>query len=154
VHTACLRHNVELDDAGGTAEAWSAHLGGSTTYKDGFWSADAMLDVFHAQWDTQREIVFNDLDRTAHVDVDAGGVAATVNGAYEFRFGEWRLTPPAGLAFIYQYQDDYTEDGAGVLDLDVDSVDATSLRTQLDSRVARDLTVETRGATVFSWVRA
>ena len=75
----------------------------------------------------------------ASADYSGNQATAYFERGVKLERGDWRLQPYAALSYIYLYQDSFTERGAGVLNLSVDSTDEHSLQSLLGIQAGRSL---------------
>jgi outer membrane autotransporter protein len=128
--------NVRGDVLDENADIENYHFGAHLTwmYDDDYWIAIAGAGYDH--YDIRRQT--NVLAPVTAEGTMSGwqantylerGLTLCVNG--------WTVQPYTALQYIYLHQDDLVETGAGVLNLDVEDLDAHSLRSILGGRFAR-----------------
>ena len=86
-------------------------------------------------FDTNREINFPGFAANPQASIDGEQEYAYASGGHDYHYKNWTFGPTAGLQYVHQNLDSFTERGAGMLDLDVNSHDADSLRSRLGGRV-------------------
>jgi uncharacterized protein with beta-barrel porin domain len=120
---------------GGSAKGNGLFFGLYGAYADdhGF-HADALVGGGYTGFQTRRPVSFGDIDRTASADPGAGQFNIALNLGKDWRAGNFRLGPLAGLQYTYASTAAFTEQGADSLDLGVDPVAANSLRSSLGAR--------------------
>lgn len=112
---------------------------------------DVVGTVGFSEYDTTRRVVIIDeagggartVDETARGDFDAVQYGVSINGGYQFSFGSAAVTPLVRAEYVYADIDDFTEDGAGGLDLEFDDQEAESLTTSLGFRASYAISTET-----------
>lgn len=129
--------NVDGRNLNERASLENHHFGGHLVGFDGcdYWIALAGAGVNTAE--VNRTISSGALSQTAHGDV--AGMQTNVyleRGRSVCWQGMW-VQPFAALQYVYQFQDNFTETGAGALNLVVDDVHSHSLRSVLGARVSR-----------------
>jgi outer membrane autotransporter protein len=99
-------------------------------------------------YDSARTVNVNNFNAQATGNYD--GWQSVVYGEYgrAFRVGSGRLTPYAGLQYIYLRQNGFMESGAGPVNLNVAGIDANSLRNVLGLRFDRSR--RTRGGRLLT----
>jgi outer membrane autotransporter protein len=109
----------------------------------GYWESESetfvdLMGVYGVnQNDSSRMIAFGDILRTAEADYDTTYWRLSGAVGHDFPLSDSvTLTPIASIAYTYVEDDSYTESGADDLNLNVESVDAESLITALDLRLA------------------
>ena len=79
------------------------------------------------------------LGSVASADYTGVQASAYLERGIKLDRGAWQLRPYAALNYIYHYQNDFTERGAGPLNLDVDSANEHSLQSVLGIQIGRPL---------------
>ena len=106
-----------------------------TYYIKGFF-VDGQLSYGYARYDNTRRIVFPGIDRTATSSPNGRQFTAYGGAGYEFPVDRWTITPTMSMQYIKLNVDDYTESGAGALNLDVDRQDIESLQASVGWKVS------------------
>jgi len=81
--------------------------------------------------------VFPGVDRTADADYSGQAYTAFASTGFHLSAQEFIITPVASLQYTRMHIDDYTESGAGDIDLKVESQDYDFLETGLGVKVER-----------------
>ncbi|MBW3541919.1 MAG: autotransporter outer membrane beta-barrel domain-containing protein [Planctomycetes bacterium] len=87
--------------------------------------------------ESSRRIAFGGIARTASAEFHGHQAMAYLEGGLTLNARSVLVQPLAGVQYVHLYQNDFTESGAGALDLSVDSTDADSLRPFIGARVSR-----------------
>lgn len=111
-------------------------LGAHATAQHGGAHATTALGFGVLEMDVKRSIAFGNLSRTARSSTDGTEFFAMLSGGHDFREGSWIFGPTASLQYSHVRYDDVKENGAGALDLNIDTPEDDSLRSQLGGRVA------------------
>ncbi|PRY92049.1 outer membrane autotransporter protein [Hasllibacter halocynthiae] len=157
------RTDVDTDDAvPSSAEVDALHLGVYASTVRGPLTLSGALGYARLDYDFEREFALNDgtLARAtsgADGDLYAASLAASYDVSERLGFENLRLAPTATLDALHVTRDATREDGAGVLDLDVDGDDTTRVYAGVGVTVGTTLvaggTVLTPEASVM-WERA
>ena len=120
---------------GGSAKGNGLFFGLYGSYADdqGF-HAEALAGGGYTGFQTRRPVAFGSIDRTTTANPDAGQFNISLNLGKDWRIGNFMLGPLAGLQYTYGSTASFTEQGAGSLDLAVDSISINSLRSSLGAR--------------------
>ncbi len=111
----------------------TAYLG----HERGLWFVNGSVSIGWNNYEGKRNILFTGVDRTADADYDGQNYTAFVNTGYHFPLQKFTITPLASLQYTYMNIDDYTETGAGDINLKVDSQDYNFLESGLGVKVER-----------------
>jgi uncharacterized protein with beta-barrel porin domain len=136
--------DAELDDDGGQVDTDSLKVGVYATYfEDGSsekisgWYVNGYLGGGYNEYDFERTVSAGTISQTATGDSKGYELNSVIGGGYDYQLGDATIV---GLITSLRYDrlwvDDYSESGAGSLDLDVDDQDLDSLRSDLGVRVA------------------
>lgn len=85
-------------------------------------------------FDLHRKISFGGLDRTAKSSPEGDMLNAYAEAGYEFKTGRFFITPMASISYSNLWLGDFTENGAGAINLKVFSQNAESLRSGFGGR--------------------
>jgi len=120
---------------GGSAKGNGLYFGlyGSYADDEGF-HAEALAGGGYTGFQTRRPVAFGSIDRTTSANPGAGQFNVSLNLGKDWRVGNFLLGPLAGLQYTYASTASFTEQGAGSLDLAVDSISMNSLRSSLGAR--------------------
>jgi outer membrane autotransporter protein len=105
---------------------------------------DGIVSYAQNPTDSSRAVVVGALNRTATASFNGSTLSAQLEAGYTFK-GRIDVTPLAGLQWTRQYQNDYTEQGAGALNLVVPSRTLELLRSTVGARALYPF--ESAGAT-------
>jgi uncharacterized protein with beta-barrel porin domain len=136
--------DAELDDDGAQVDTDSLKVGVYATYfEDGSsekisgWYVNGYLGGGYNEYDFERTVSAGIISQTAKGDSKGYELNSVIGGGYDYQLGDATIV---GLITSLRYDrlwvDDYSESGAGSLDLDVDDQDLDSLRSDLGVRVA------------------
>jgi outer membrane autotransporter protein len=117
----------------------------ATAFKDGFYM-DALLGAGYNTYETKRSSLFG----YAEGDPDGWELNAMVNTGYDFRRGNWTLSPNASVSYTRVTLDGFTETGS-MSPLDYPTQHQDSLRTELGAKIAYDVVFN--GMTITPQVR-
>ncbi len=132
--TGYSHSNVDFNDVSfkGKVNTLDAGLYGS--YNPAPWYVDASF-IWSRNWhDTERFDLFADAEADAAFFGDV--FSWYTGGGYNFDIGKARITPTLSLTYTYYYQQKFTETGAGLFDLAVNSFDSHSLVSRVGLRFA------------------
>jgi uncharacterized protein with beta-barrel porin domain len=101
-----------------------------------------ILSLAHHRYDAWRQIRFGTLDRTASSHYSGLQCSGYVEGGRTFKRSGVFFTPLASLQYATLRLDEYDEDGAGTLSLNVDSRNSHLLQSGLGARVSFPMTQE------------
>ncbi len=114
------RGKTDLDAAGSKATMTACNIGAYGTYYAGGFYLDGQVNYGWNKADKERRIVFPGIDRTAVSD-QKGRVLTFAGGAgYDIPLRNWILTPMLSMEYVRLSTEDYTESGAGALNLTVE----------------------------------
>ncbi|MBI9087377.1 MAG: autotransporter domain-containing protein [Desulfobacterales bacterium] len=108
-------------------------------YTDGPWYADTILSYAANGYETTRTITVGSLTRTAKGDFNGRELAAYFEGGYTVARNDVFIRPLAALQLTHIILDDYTETGAGALNLTVGRRTVDSYQGSVGLRVSRPL---------------
>jgi outer membrane autotransporter protein len=121
VDTKGFNNKTDIDTYQGT-------LYGSLNHPD--WYLDGSLSYAWSNSEGRRNIAFGALNRTALADYDSNQFIAQATFGKDFRLdNDMIVNPYVGLEYVNLSTDDYTETGAGTLNLAVDSANTSSLKS-------------------------
>ena len=93
-------------------------------------------------YDSTRNVSVGGLGGTASSDHDGDLFSGYVEGGYNFEKKNWIMQPYAGLQYIYLSEEEFSETGAGPLNLNVSSQKTGSLASELGLRLNYVIPVE------------
>lgn len=129
---------ANLDDAGSKVKMDGINIGAYGTYYNSGFFVDGQLGCGLGRYDNTRRIVFPGLDRTAASDPRDELFTAYGGAGYDFRLGNWVMTPAMSLQYAWLTVDGYTEAGADSLNLRVDRQTTRSLQANAGGKVSYD----------------
>jgi uncharacterized protein with beta-barrel porin domain len=132
------RANVDYSSqsASGDIDSLLVSLYGSY-FKD-TWHVDLTLGYAHNWYNSQRDILFDSIDRRAKSDHQGDSYAAAIELGNNFGGTDMLLEPVAGVGYTSVHEGSYTEDGAESLSLDVDARTLDGVYTKLGLRVGKE----------------
>lgn len=134
--------DLDFSDTGGSeVDISSCHAAFSGGWFSSDWYADAVIAYGRSEHESDRRIVFGNLNRTAEGEYEGHHWTGIANAGYRHSFGHWVIEPSAGIHFTYIDQDGYSEKGADALNLRLQEQDEESLVTTLGLRLARRFTL-------------
>lgn len=95
------------------------------------WRINGILSCAYNRYDGSRHIAFGTVDRVASSSYGGYQYSGYVEGGYTVMKGGWNVTPLVSLRYSRLRLDGYTEEGAGSLNLAVDSRDYDMLQSGL-----------------------
>jgi outer membrane autotransporter protein len=129
------RSSSSLDEEGSSATANSYVPGVYASYARDGWYGNALVAGGVNQFDVSRNIQFPGFSANAQSKPNGEEEFAYLSGGRDFHSGNWTFGPTAGLQYLHMTTDSFSENGAGMLDLDVNSYSNDSLRSRLGGRV-------------------
>jgi len=127
--------SLQLDGLAQNGRINGGMVGGYFHNDDGFNYYTAITGMQFNGYDTTRFIQFDGINETARGNFSGWQGYGYLERGVSFRRASATLQPYAALQYIYLRQNNYTETGAGVLNLDVSGIDANSLRSLVGARV-------------------
>ena len=102
-------------------------------------------------YEGSRQIAVGTIMRSANSDYDGRQYSALVDGGYTFKLKKLRLTPITSLQYTRLHLKEYTETGAGALNLNVRSQDYDMLQSGLGLKLERPFKI--KSGTIVSEAR-
>lgn len=102
------------------------------------WEFFGLLGYTWGSYDSERNIRFGSINRTARGNFDGDGFIASAKAAYDYPVTGYDLIPEFGITYSKVWQEGFTESGADSLNLRVNDADAHSLITSLGVRVGTE----------------
>jgi outer membrane autotransporter protein len=133
-HTGASFHG-----SGGSVENSTWPLTAYAAYLPSSFYAYGSLGYALNLFDLKRQISFGGLNRVAHSSPTGNQFNAYGEAGYDLRFCRLVVTPVVSLAYSSIWLNYFTESGAGALDLNVSSQQATSLQTGVGGKIAMPL---------------
>ena len=137
VSAGYARSEVTGNQSTGSITADSYHLGVYAAYTPGAPFVDGDLGVTYNRFGTRRDIAFGTLARTATGKTSGFDAGAGVTAGYRLEAGAYTLEPSLSLRYDAVTTNDYTESGAGALNLSVKGGVRHAVRGGLGGRVTR-----------------
>jgi fibronectin-binding autotransporter adhesin len=119
----------------GTVASWGQEWGPGEVY------VNALVGGAYHGYNVDRKIQFGTIDRTARGTPGAWELDAALATGYNFEAGGFVFGPVTSLQYTYLAVQGFTETGAGVLNLDVDPYNSSSLLYSLGGQVAYPIEV-------------
>jgi uncharacterized protein YhjY with autotransporter beta-barrel domain len=124
-----------LDEEGSNASSNSYIPGAYASYTDGGWYGNALCAGGVSDFDVTRNITYPGFFASAQASPSGEEEYSYISGGRDFHVKNWTFGPTAGLQYVHTNTDAFTENGAGLLDLNVKSHDDDSLRSRLGGRL-------------------
>jgi uncharacterized protein with beta-barrel porin domain len=121
--------DVDLDDIGSTGTVDTYSPGIYASYVDGGWYGNALFTYGFNSYTEDRNISLPGLSGTNRGAPDGNQYTGSLTGGYEFRTGDFKYGPYAGLQYVNLDINSFSEDGPTALNVQDESDD--SLRSQL-----------------------
>ncbi|MGD9254520.1 MAG: autotransporter domain-containing protein, partial [Chromatiales bacterium] len=128
--------NYELADAEIDGNSYLLSTYGTLTRDR--WEFFGLLGYTWGSYDSERNIRFGSINRTARGNFDGDGFIASAKAAYDYPVSGYDLIPEFGITYSKVWQEGFTESGADSLNLRVNDADAHSLITSLGVRVGTE----------------
>ena len=149
--------NTEMDvkDRLGEGDIDHWQVAGYATFYGKRWFVDVVAGYGDLSIDTNRDITFGALDRTAHAKHDGDVAYAHIKAGYSFHLDDgWFAIPNVGFTWANVKQGHVTETGAGSVSLDIDRQGTDSLRLETNLVVTKAFMVgNSRSAALVPYVR-
>jgi outer membrane autotransporter protein len=113
-------------------------------HERGHWFVHGDLSFDWNEYQSKRHIVFPGVDRTAEAEFSGQDYTAFVNTGYHFSAQKFTITPIVSLQYSHLNISDYTETGAGDINLNVESQDYNFLESGLGVKVEREFSYRGR----------
>ena len=97
---------------------------------------DALVGGTYNQYDVNRSIQFQGVNRTAKSSPGAGELDSLIAAGYNWRKGNWAFGPVSSLQYTYFGTNSFAESGAGSLDYQVLNWDTSSMVFNLGANCA------------------
>ena len=141
---------IEYDDNRGEAAVNTLRSGVySTYYVDNKWYVDSSATIGFSwndvdrqvnleKWDWQNGVAtyVDTLKRTANANYESYDASLYIGSGYDFKLGNFTVTPNAWAQYTYYWQEAFEEDGADSLNTNVEDYSNSTLRTQLGAKVS------------------
>lgn len=103
---------------------------------------DGMVAAAYNDYESERKVTVGTIERVAHGAYDGAQVSVKGEGGHSFFFDGLQVTPNASLQYTHLYMDDYTETGAGAVNLSVDERSVNLLEMGIGTDLAMDFTLD------------
>lgn len=130
----------DLGESGAMGDSYQVGLYGSYVLEDWFLEAAAAYTLGH--WRSERYMTIGAMERVAESDQNTNGVNLSLNTGLEYRLDALHIRPVIGVEYAFTRESDYTEYGAGALNLSVEAMNRSSLRTLAGLELSYPLTIE------------
>jgi len=104
------------------------------------WYVDGFMNFAHNEYDGKRQILFGGVNRTANSDYGGQQYSWKFEGGYDFDMKGITVTPIASFQYSFLQVGDYTETGAGALNLAVGSEGYHTLEQGLGLKIGDEFT--------------
>lgn len=121
---------------GGDIDLDSVRFGLYATYDSGGFYANTAIGGGQTGYDVKRPIRWAYLDRTATSEPDGWEFFTSASVGYDLKRGNWTFGPQFSVQYSKLTLDEFSEHGAGSLNLRLSDTDIDSLRTYLGGRIA------------------
>ncbi|WP_432797323.1 autotransporter domain-containing protein [Poriferisphaera sp. WC338] len=139
--------DVEIDSDGGSSDVTNFNGGVYASYfKDG-WYVNGQAGLGYNQYDNKRVIVVGATTNTAESDPTGLQFSAAGTIGYDWKVNDWTIGPYGQFEYATIRIDEYTEEGAGVLNLQVEEATFDSFLGRVGARAALSIDMET-----FAWL--
>ncbi|MDK3160201.1 autotransporter domain-containing protein [Kamptonema cortianum] len=109
----------------------------------GYFKKNTFLNVVagggYTAYETERPINIGPLSRTANASPEGQEAFTMIEAGHDFELGKLRLGPVGGFQYRYVNVDQFTESGAGALNLTVNQREMESIMSQLGVRASYEL---------------
>ena len=106
-------------------------------HEHGSWFVNGSASFGWSEYSSMRHIVFPGVDRTANAEYSGQDYTAFASTGFHLSAQKFTITPIASLQYTRMHISDYTETGAGDIDLKVKSQDYDFLESGLGVKVER-----------------
>jgi outer membrane autotransporter protein len=121
--------DLDRDHIGSTGTVDTYSPGIYASYVDGPWYGNALVTYGYNTYTEDRNISIGTLNGTNHGASDGSQYTGSLTGGYEFRSGDFKYGPIAGVQYVHLDINSFTEQGPTALNVDSESAD--SFRSQL-----------------------
>ncbi|QIF01491.1 autotransporter outer membrane beta-barrel domain-containing protein [Roseimicrobium sp. ORNL1] len=135
-------------DFGGDMDLRSTRFGAYANFDQNGFYMDLAVGGGQTEFDVKRAIQWATLNRRASSEPDGYEFFTMLGTGYDFHVGNWTLGPQMSLQYNKVDLGDFTETGAGVLNLQMRDADSESLRSYIGGRIAYTIAVNERTALI------
>jgi outer membrane autotransporter protein len=128
--------DASVGGPGASGSVDAIQFAGYGGYVSGPWHLDGIFSYGYLQTDTKRLIKVGSISQEADGSYDGNVFSLSTEGGYAFEAGPVTIEPTLGLNYTHLSQDSFSETGAGVYGLNVNSVDMDSFRSAVGVRLA------------------
>lgn len=134
---------VSTDDGLAETDSTSLMTAVKLTWAPGPWQVSGGLGLAGHRFESERDVRFTGFDQTAEGERDGVELLGDLGVGYDWEAGAWGLegltvTPTAGLAVSWLYQEAWSESGAAGANLQFDSAETLSVQPRLGFGLASD----------------
>lgn len=140
IFSSIYSSDVDVNDAGSKSKVTGGTLGLYGSRQWGRLFLDGAVSYGISQQSNSRRIVFPGLDRTAKSDADGNLFSLYAGLGRSFDLWGWDMIPYAAAQYINVVTDNYTESGAGSLDLSVDRQQNDVFQPGVGARISKTYT--------------
>ncbi|MCF7908293.1 MAG: autotransporter domain-containing protein [Candidatus Omnitrophica bacterium] len=108
--------------------SYQTGLYGEYSHPDKPYLFDAVLTYGYSEYNNSRKVTVGSIERTANADYDGQQLSAYLEGGYKLKKKNFEIIPLLALSYTNLELDDYTETGAGALNLSVESQNYQTLQ--------------------------
>ena len=137
-----LTGSTESDDELARTDVTSFMAAARTGWSPGPWVVDGVLGLAHHSFESQREVTFGGLARTARGERDGYEVIGDFAASYDWQSGAVQVTPFAGLTASWLYEEEWEETGAGGANLAFEDADTLSVQPRLGLGLSTDMALD------------
>ena len=129
-------NNIRTKDnsAQTTADNYEGSLYGSYSHEACY--VDAILSFAYDQYDSSRHVAFGGIDRIPTSKYGGQQYSAYLESGYTFKNNKVALTPFGSAQYAHLHVNNYTEEGGGAVDLQMNSQDSDMFQTGLGARLS------------------
>jgi len=132
------RTDVDPYSGNSTIDSYQAAIYGSWQQDKLYVNASVGLGLHEV--DASRTVIMGSSVSTAKADYDSFDINSTIETGKDFALGaDTTLTPFAGVSYLYNTRESFTEKGAGSANLKVDKENDESLQTSIGLRVSHNI---------------
>ncbi|MEN6620140.1 MAG: autotransporter domain-containing protein [Smithella sp.] len=133
---ALAQNVISSSDSSAKTNAESSQGSFYGSLNTGDYYLNAILSFTYNRYDSSRHIFFGNINRTAKSSYDGQQYSGYLEGGYNFQQHGIMLTPLASLQYMRIQINDYTESGAGALNLASDTQRYNVLQSGLGAKIA------------------
>ncbi len=131
------RSHIRTSDSGTATDASSYQGSLYASFFRNAWRVDGTVSCAFNRYDGSRHIAFGGVDRLATTSYGGYQYSGYIEGGYTITGGRWNITPLVSLRYSHLHLDGYTEEGAGSLNLSIDSRNYDMFQSGLGTSLSR-----------------